>query len=80
MTPDMPERFTLDLGVFPHNLAACSPLVVGELVFVVTGNGVDQGHVKIPAPDAPSFIAVNKKTGAVVWKDNSPGRNIMHGQ
>src|SRR5262249_49798421 len=25
-----------ELGVFPHNLAACSPLVVGDLVFVVT--------------------------------------------
>src|SRR5262245_25486482 len=28
-----------DLGVFPHNLAICSPLIVGDLIFVVTGNG-----------------------------------------
>jgi outer membrane protein assembly factor BamB len=69
-----------DLGVFPHNLAACSPLVVGDLVFAVTGNGVDEGHLSIPAPDAPSFVAVNKKTGRLVWKDNSPGKNILHGQ
>ena len=60
------------LGVFPHNLAVCSPLVVGDLVFTVTANGVDQGHINIPKPEAPSFIAVNKKTGAVVWTNNAP--------
>ena len=46
----------------------------------MTGNGVDEGHIRIPSPDAPSFVAVNKKTGKVIWKDNSPGKNIMHGQ
>jgi len=60
------------LGVFPHNLAVCSPLVVGDLVFTVTANGVDQGHINIPKPEAPSFIAVNKKDGAVVWTNNAP--------
>jgi outer membrane protein assembly factor BamB len=69
-----------ELNVFPHNLAASSPLVVGDMVFVITSNGVDAGHVNIPAPDAPSFIAVDKNTGKLVWKDNSPGRHIMHGQ
>ena len=60
------------LGVFPHNLAVCSPLVVGDLIFVVTANGVDQGHINIPKPEAPSFIAVNKKDGTVAWKNNAP--------
>jgi outer membrane protein assembly factor BamB len=69
-----------DLKVFPHNLAVCSPLIVGDVLFAVTANGVDEGHVNIPAPDAPSFIAVNKKTGEVLWTDKSPGRKIMHGQ
>jgi outer membrane protein assembly factor BamB len=68
------------LKVFPHNLAICSPLIAGDLVFVVTGNGVDEDHVKLPFPEAPSFLAVHKKTGKVVWKDNSPGKNVMHGQ
>ena len=36
------------LGVFPHNMANCSPLLVGELLFVVTSNGVDQRHVQFP--------------------------------
>jgi len=69
-----------ELGVFPHNLATCSPLIVGNVIFVITSNGVDEGHINIPAPDAPSFLAVDKKSGKVLWKDNSPGRKIMHGQ
>ncbi len=46
-----------DLGVFVHNQAVCSPLIVGDTLFVVTGNGVDQSHANIPAPNAPSFLA-----------------------
>jgi outer membrane protein assembly factor BamB len=69
-----------ELDVFPHNLAASSPLVVGDLVFTVTGNGVDEGHINIPVPAAPSFIAVDKKTGKLVLEDDSPGENVLHGQ
>jgi outer membrane protein assembly factor BamB len=69
-----------ELNVFPHNLAACSPLIVGDLVFAVTGNGVDEGHINLPAPKAPSFVAVDKHTGKLLWSDNSPGAKIMHGQ
>jgi outer membrane protein assembly factor BamB len=68
------------LGIYPHNQAASSPLVVGDLVYVVTGNGVDEGHVNIPAPEAPSFLAVDKRTGKVVWQSSLPGRKILHGQ
>ena len=69
-----------ELNVFPHNLAACSPLLVGDTLYVVTANGVDENHENIPAPQAPSFIAVDKHTGKVKWKSNAPGRKIMHGQ
>jgi outer membrane protein assembly factor BamB len=41
---------------------------------------VDESHEKIPAPQAPSFLAVNKKTGEVVWQSNAPGDKILHGQ
>jgi outer membrane protein assembly factor BamB len=68
------------LNVFPHNLASSSPLVVGNRIFVVTSNGVDEGHINIPDPEAPSFIAVDKQNGDVIWKSNAPGKNIMHGQ
>ncbi len=69
-----------ELGVFPHNLAVCSPLIIGDLIYIVTGNGHDETHENIPAPRAPSFIAVNKKTGKLAWKDSSPGDKILHGQ
>lgn len=69
-----------DLGVFPHNLAASSPVVVGDLVYILTGNGVDEGHLNLPAPQAPAFIAVHKTTGQVVWTRNDPGKNTLHGQ
>src|SRR5262249_62161921 len=35
------------LGVFPHNLAACSPLVIGDKLFLVTANGVDEDHINV---------------------------------
>lgn len=69
-----------ELDVFPHNLAAGNPIVVGDLVYTVTGNGVDEGHVNIPAPFAPSFIAVDKNTGELVWESALPGDGILHGQ
>jgi outer membrane protein assembly factor BamB len=68
------------LDVFPHNLATSSPLVVGDLVFLLTSNGVDEGHINVPSPRAPSFIAVNKKDGKVVWQDNTPSIKIVEGQ
>jgi outer membrane protein assembly factor BamB len=68
-----------EFGVFPHNLAVGSPLILGNLVFVVTGNGVDEDHKDIPRPDAPSFIVVNKKDGAVKWKSNLPSANLKPG-
>ena len=68
-----------ELDVFPHNLAASSPLVVGDIVYVTTGNGVDEGHVNIPSPLGPSFVAINKKTGELVWESALPGDAILHG-
>jgi outer membrane protein assembly factor BamB len=78
---DIIWRFDMigELDVFPHNLAAGSPLVVGDLVYTVTGQGVDEGHVNVPAPMAPSLIALNKATGELVWEHNEPGENVLHG-
>ena len=71
-----PDGWVLDmmkeLRVFPHNIATCSPIIVDDLIFVCTSNGVDEGHINIPQPTAPSFIAVNKNTGKVVWQNNDP--------
>jgi outer membrane protein assembly factor BamB len=41
---------------------------------------VDESHAEVPAPDAPSFLALDKRTGKLLWSDNRPGANILHGQ
>lgn len=68
------------LGVSQHNMASCSVTCAGNLLFVNTSNGVDEGHANLPASNAPSFITVNRETGDVIWTDSSPGANVLHGQ
>lgn len=68
-----------ELKVVPYHLGNCSPLIVGDLLMVVTGNGRNDAG-DLPSPKAPSFIAVNKKTGKLVWKSNLPGDRIVEGQ
>jgi len=68
------------LGVSQHNMCSCSVTFVGNTLFVITSNGVDEGHLNLPSPHAPSFIALDRSTGAVLWTDNSPGINVLHGQ
>ncbi len=68
------------LGIHPHNLSNCSVTCAGDVLLVGTSNGVDEAHSKIPAPHAPSFIALDRNTGKLLWKSKLPGENILHGQ
>jgi outer membrane protein assembly factor BamB len=68
-----------DLGITPFQGVASSPLVIGDLVFVVTGQGRHYKKGVVVNPAAPSFIAVNKTTGKLVWQDSSPGANLFQG-
>ena len=58
-----------DAGVFPHNACSSSPLIVGDKLFVATANGVDNNHVDLPAPRAPAFIMLDKKTGELLGEE-----------
>ncbi len=69
-----------ELGISQHNMCSCSVTSAGDVLFVNTSNGVDVEHNYIPAPEAPSFFAMDKNSGQVLWTDNSPGLNILHGQ
>lgn len=70
-----------ELGAFPHNAANCSPLVLGGLVFVGTGNGQDWTRANVPFPFAPSLIALNKLTGDLAGEDDAGiGPRVFHGQ
>ena len=70
-----------ELGVFPHNAANCSVILLGDKLFTCTSNGQDWTHVNIPSPQSPSFIMLDKKTGALLGEDDAKiGPNIKHGQ
>ena len=53
--------------------------MVDGVLLLNTSNGPDESHVKIPAPNAPNFLALDAKTGRVIWKDNSAGESIVVG-
>jgi len=70
-----------ELGVFPHNASNCSVITLGDEVFTCTSNGQDWTHVNIPSPQSPSFIALDRNTGAFLAEDDAAiGPNIKHGQ
>src|ERR1051325_159452 len=70
-----------ELGVYPHNASNCSILIVGDTIYVCTSNGQDWSHQNIPSPNAPSFIAVDKKTGKFLGEDDAKiSTRIFHGQ
>ncbi|MFL6227775.1 MAG: PQQ-binding-like beta-propeller repeat protein [Pyrinomonadaceae bacterium] len=71
---DMPA-----LGVFPHEACNSDVLPVGDLLMVGTSNGQNEGHTRVPSPFAPSLIAVNKRSGEVVWRAIGAGAQVLHG-
>jgi outer membrane protein assembly factor BamB len=73
---DMMKQF----GSLQHNLATCCITSWKDTLFICTSNGIDESHTFIPAPNAPSFFAMNKRSGEVLWTSNLPGPNILHGQ
>ena len=68
------------LGVFPHEATNSEVLPVGDLLMVSTSNGQNEGHTRVPSPRAPSLIAVDKRSGEVVWRASGPGGQVLHGQ
>ncbi|MFZ1933272.1 MAG: PQQ-binding-like beta-propeller repeat protein [Thermoguttaceae bacterium] len=80
--PDVVWRFDMvkELGVTPYSMSSCSVTAVGALLLVNTSNGADHPHKRVPSPNAPSFIALDKLSGKLIWADNSPGNNILDGQ
>ncbi|HET9385792.1 MAG TPA: PQQ-binding-like beta-propeller repeat protein, partial [Gemmatimonadales bacterium] len=68
------------LGVFPHEATNSEVLSVGDLLMVSTSNGQNEGHMRVPSPRAPSLIAVDKRSGDVVWRAIGAGGQVLHGQ
>lgn len=59
-----------ELGVFVHDAASCSVLVHGDVVYLSTSNGVNEAHDAVIAPEAPAMIALDKRTGRLVAREN----------
>jgi outer membrane protein assembly factor BamB/HEAT repeat protein len=68
------------LGVFPHEATNSEVLAVGDLLLVSTSNGQNEGHTRVPSPRAPSLVAVDKRSGEVVWRAIGAGAQVLHGQ
>lgn len=68
-----------EFDVFPHNMSSSAPAVYGDLVIVNTSNGQDEDG-NVPSPQAPDLIALNRRTGALVWQAAPVGEWILHGQ
>jgi outer membrane protein assembly factor BamB len=60
-----------ELGVFPHNVASSSVLITEKYIYATTSNGQDWSHVNIPSPNAPSLIALDRKTGKLAGEEAS---------
>ncbi|MCX5684924.1 MAG: PQQ-binding-like beta-propeller repeat protein [Planctomycetota bacterium] len=78
-----------NFGIRPSDACDCSPVYDDKFVYVISANGVDRQAEankhdelrKVPAPDAPNVIVLDKKTGRLVATDDVryPDR-MMHGQ
>ncbi len=67
--------------VRPHDAASCSVLIVGDMLYTGTSNGVDKPHTTVLSPQAPSLIVLDKNTGALVATDNEKiGTRMYHAQ
>ncbi|MBU4461370.1 MAG: PQQ-binding-like beta-propeller repeat protein [Verrucomicrobia bacterium] len=68
-------------GIYTHDSAHASILLDGDLLYLNTGNGVDNTHRRIRSPDAASLVAVDRATGRIVAQDAERiGPRIVHCQ
>ncbi|MBN2024698.1 MAG: PQQ-binding-like beta-propeller repeat protein [Pirellulales bacterium] len=70
-----------EVGVVVHDAASCSAIVHGDAVYVGTSNGVEVTHKRVVAPEAPSLIVLDKRTGRLVATDGEKiGTRLFHAQ
>jgi outer membrane protein assembly factor BamB len=63
----------------PHDSPHASILLDGDFLYLNTCNGVNYKHLETAAINAPGLIALDKKTGRLVAKDNEHfGPRIFH--
>lgn len=66
-------------GIWPHDGAHSSILVLGDHLYLNTSTGVDNTHRRIRRPGAPSLIALDKHTGRYLAREREGiAPNIFH--
>lgn len=86
MTPgkldaDILWKFDLrqEVGQCPHDSIHSCILIVGDHLYLNTGNGVDPSHTKLENPEAPTLIVLDKHTGQLLAQDDAKiGRATFH--
>ena len=74
---DMVEK----LRVEQDHAASCSPLVIGDFVYVCTGNGRFKTTKRPYYPLTPSLVVFRKQTGQLVARDDEQiGERLWRGQ
>ncbi|MCX7044625.1 MAG: PQQ-binding-like beta-propeller repeat protein [Candidatus Sumerlaeota bacterium] len=78
------------VAVRPSDAVNGSPLIDGDLLYVTTCNGVDRiithpiekdAARRCFAPNAPTLIVFDKRTGRLLARDTAPtAANMLHGQ
>ena len=67
------------LGICPHDVSGCSPLIDGRILYSETCNGVNHEHTACLRPNAPSFIALDTETGKLLATDTEDlGHRMWH--
>jgi outer membrane protein assembly factor BamB len=68
------------LSIYPHDSTNSNCLILGETLFVGTGNGVGWWKGRIPDSTVPSLMAMDKRTGSLLAVDDQCiGRQMWHG-
>jgi outer membrane protein assembly factor BamB len=70
-----------EAGIWPHDAAHSSILVHGDHLYLNTANGVDNTHRRIRAPEAPSLVVLDKRTGCWLARDGEHiAPNVFHNE
>lgn len=66
-------------GTYPHDAAHVSVVIDGPVLYLNTSNGVDNSHARIPCPQGPCLIALDKATGRMLSRENEGiAQRIFH--
>lgn len=68
-----------EAGVWNHDSAHACATLCGPYLYINSCNGVDNTHKLVRAPEAPSLLVLDKKTGRLVGRDQeNMGPRIIH--